>query len=119
MVIGKDMVTVVIPTFNEEEAIGLVLDEVRAAGYGNVLVVDGYSVDGTVKVAESRDLLTRLFVFRYVHNSLILLWLAVSVRVKTVRIVFITASNGRVGRTGWFPVKSVRLSSSILSASVR
>jgi dolichol-phosphate mannosyltransferase len=48
------MVTVVIPTFNEEEAIGLVLDEVKAAGYENILVVDGYSVDGTAKVAESR-----------------------------------------------------------------
>jgi len=54
MAIRKDMVTVVIPTFNEEKAIGMVLDEVRAAGYGNVLVVDGYSVDGTVKIAESR-----------------------------------------------------------------
>ena len=54
MAIGKDMVTVVVPTFNEEKAIGMVLDEVRAAGYKNVLVVDGYSVDGTVKIAESR-----------------------------------------------------------------
>ena len=54
MAIGKDMVTVVVPTFNEEKAIGLVLDEVRAAGYENVLVVDGYSVDGTAKLAESR-----------------------------------------------------------------
>ena len=54
MVISKDLVTVVVPTFNEEEAIGLVLDEVRAAGYENVLVVDGYSVDATAKLAESR-----------------------------------------------------------------
>ena len=41
MAISKDLVTVVVSTFNEEEAIGLVLDEVRAAGYENVLVVDG------------------------------------------------------------------------------
>jgi dolichol-phosphate mannosyltransferase len=54
MPISKDMVTVVVPTFNEEEAIGMVLDEVKAAGYENILVVDGYSVDGTAKVAESR-----------------------------------------------------------------
>ena len=54
MAIGKDEITVVVPTFNEEKAIGLVLDEVRAAGYENVLVVDGYSVDATVKLAESR-----------------------------------------------------------------
>jgi dolichol-phosphate mannosyltransferase len=53
-VIDKNMVTVVIPTFNEEKAIGLVLDEVRAAGFKNVLVVDGYSVDATTKIAESR-----------------------------------------------------------------
>ena len=52
--VGKDEVTVVIPTFNEEQAIGMVLDEVSAAGYENGLVVDGYSVDGTVKLAESR-----------------------------------------------------------------
>jgi len=54
MAISKDMVTVVVPTFNEEKAISLVLDEIRAVGYENILVVDGYSVDGTVKVAESR-----------------------------------------------------------------
>ena len=54
--VGKDEVTVVIPTFNEEQAIGMVLDEVSAAGYENVLVVDGYSVDGTVKLAESRGI---------------------------------------------------------------
>ncbi len=47
MPISKDMVTVVVPTFNEEEAIGLVLDELFESGYKNVLVVDGYSVDGT------------------------------------------------------------------------
>jgi glycosyltransferase involved in cell wall biosynthesis len=54
MSISKDEVTVVIPVLNEEKAICMVLDEVRAAGYENVLVVDGYSVDGTVKLAETR-----------------------------------------------------------------
>jgi dolichol-phosphate mannosyltransferase len=54
MSISKDQVTVVIPTFNEEEAIGLVLDELFEAGYKNVLVVDGYSVDATAKIAESK-----------------------------------------------------------------
>jgi len=52
MPIGKDLVTVVVPTFNEEKAIGLVLDELLEVGYKNVLVVDGYSEDGTVKAAE-------------------------------------------------------------------
>ena len=54
MAVSKDTVTVVIPTFNEEEAIGMVLDELFEAGYKNVLVVDGYSVDGTAKIAETR-----------------------------------------------------------------
>jgi len=54
MAIGKDLVTVVVPTFNEEQAIGLVIDELLEVGCKNVLVVDGYSVDGTVRVAESR-----------------------------------------------------------------
>jgi len=54
MSVGKHEVTVVIPTFNEEQAIGLVIDELMEVGYKNILVVDGYSSDGTVKVAESR-----------------------------------------------------------------
>jgi dolichol-phosphate mannosyltransferase len=52
--VSKDMVTVVIPTLNEEEAIGMVLDEVMAEGYRNILVVDGYSKDRTVEIAKSR-----------------------------------------------------------------
>ena len=52
--ISADMVTVVIPTLNEEEAIGKVLDEVIAEGYRNILVVDGYSTDRTVDIAKSR-----------------------------------------------------------------
>jgi glycosyltransferase involved in cell wall biosynthesis len=48
------MVTVVIPTLNEEEAIGPLIDEVKAAGYGRILVVDGYSKDGTARVAAER-----------------------------------------------------------------
>ena len=54
MPVGKHQVTVVIPALNEEKAIGLVLDELFEAGFKNVLVVDGYSVDGTVKIAEGR-----------------------------------------------------------------
>jgi len=49
--IRKDDVTVVVPTMNEEEAIGLVLEELKAEGYVNVLVVDGYSNDRTVEIA--------------------------------------------------------------------
>lgn len=52
--VTKDMVTVVIPTLNEEESIGLVIDELIAEGYRNILVVDGYSSDRTVEVAKSR-----------------------------------------------------------------
>lgn len=52
--VSKDMVTVVIPTLNEEEGIGLVIDGLLAEGYRNILVVDGYSSDRTVEVAKSR-----------------------------------------------------------------
>ncbi len=50
----REQVTVVIPTLNEEEAIGTLIEEVKAAGYNNVLVVDGYSKDGTRKIVEPR-----------------------------------------------------------------
>jgi len=51
--VSKDDVTVVVPTLNEEEAIGLVIQEIKQAGYHNILVVDGYSTDRTAKIAES------------------------------------------------------------------
>ncbi|MFQ5951753.1 MAG: glycosyltransferase family 2 protein, partial [Candidatus Geothermarchaeales archaeon] len=46
----------VIPTLNEGEAIGHVLDELLAEGYPNVLVVDGYSTDDTVAVTRERGI---------------------------------------------------------------
>ncbi|MCX8205582.1 MAG: glycosyltransferase family 2 protein, partial [Candidatus Nezhaarchaeota archaeon] len=54
MAVSKDSVTVVIPTYREEEAIGAVLDELSEEGYRNILVVDGYSEDRTVEIARSR-----------------------------------------------------------------
>ena len=50
---NKDEVTVVLPTLNEEEAIGRVIKELKLVGCCNILVVDGYSTDGTAEVAES------------------------------------------------------------------
>jgi dolichol-phosphate mannosyltransferase len=47
-------VTVVIPTLNEEEAIGPLIEETRTAGYEKILVVDGYSNDRTKEIAESK-----------------------------------------------------------------
>lgn len=50
----RDQVTIVIPTLNEEEAIGRLIDEIKAAGYGKILVVDGYSKDKTVEIAKAK-----------------------------------------------------------------
>ena len=50
----RDQVTVVIPTLDEEEAIGPLIDEVKAARYGKILVVDGYSKDKTVEIAKQK-----------------------------------------------------------------
>ncbi|MFB6141982.1 MAG: S-layer glycoprotein N-glycosyltransferase AglJ [Halorientalis sp.] len=47
-------VCVLIPTLNEAETIGTVVDEFRAAGFENVLVVDGHSTDGTQAIAEEQ-----------------------------------------------------------------
>lgn len=41
-----------IPTLNEEEAIGELIAEARAAGFAQILVVDGFSIDQTREVAE-------------------------------------------------------------------
>ena len=47
-------VTVVIPTLNEHESIGTVIDELRSEGFDNILVVDGDSKDGTPEIAKER-----------------------------------------------------------------
>jgi glycosyltransferase involved in cell wall biosynthesis len=46
------LVTIVIPTLNEQEAISKVLDELFSIGLKNILVVDGYSSDGTLDTAK-------------------------------------------------------------------
>ena len=48
------MLTIVLLTLNEEEAIGTVIDELKHEGYENILVVDGYSTDFTVKIAKEK-----------------------------------------------------------------
>ena len=50
--LNKNEVTIVIPTLNEEDGIELVVQELRAEGYSDLLVVDGYSIDNTVEIAK-------------------------------------------------------------------
>jgi dolichol-phosphate mannosyltransferase len=45
------IVTVVVPTLNEEEAIAKVIQELNSVGLHNIMVVDGYSRDKTVEIA--------------------------------------------------------------------
>ncbi len=52
--IPKEDITVVLPTLNEEKAIGKVIDELLSEGYTKILVVDGYSTDRTVEIARSK-----------------------------------------------------------------
>ena len=51
--IGPEDVTILIPTLNEEEAIGSVIQELKRYGYRNILIVDGYSNDRTVEIARA------------------------------------------------------------------
>jgi glycosyltransferase involved in cell wall biosynthesis len=44
-------VGVIVPAFNEEDNIGDVLCRLNSIGYSNILVIDGLSRDGTLKVA--------------------------------------------------------------------
>ena len=52
--VTPDQVTIVIPVLNEREAIGKVLDDLKGQGFDRVLVVDGYSDDGTLEIARSK-----------------------------------------------------------------
>jgi dolichol-phosphate hexosyltransferase len=47
------LLTIVIPTLNEQEAIGKVLDELFSIGLKNILVVDGYSSDLTLDTVKN------------------------------------------------------------------
>lgn len=47
-----NILTTVIPTLNEEQGLGKVLEELHSLGMRNVLVVDGYSTDRTVEIAQ-------------------------------------------------------------------
>ena len=53
----KNLLTVIIPTLNEVEGIGLVIDELLSVGIpkDSILVVDGGSTDGTVDIVKSKD----------------------------------------------------------------
>lgn len=46
----KDL-TIILPTLNEEVAIGPVIDELLQYGYNNILVIDGHSTDKTKEIA--------------------------------------------------------------------
>ncbi|MEM0024633.1 MAG: glycosyltransferase family 2 protein [Thermofilaceae archaeon] len=51
---SDELVTIMIPTLNEEEAIGPVIDELKGFGWNNILVVDGNSDDATRTIAASK-----------------------------------------------------------------
>lgn len=51
MAINKSEISVIIPTLNEEEAIGEVILDLYRCGFHDILVVDGYSEDRTREIA--------------------------------------------------------------------
>jgi dolichol-phosphate mannosyltransferase len=51
--ISRQDVTIVLPTLNEAVAIGSLIDEIHANGYYKILVVDGFSNDGTCSIAQA------------------------------------------------------------------
>ena len=51
MAVEKNEISVVIPTLNERAAIGQVIQDVQECGFHDILVVDGYSEDGTAEIA--------------------------------------------------------------------
>ncbi|MFB6139908.1 MAG: S-layer glycoprotein N-glycosyltransferase AglJ [Halosimplex sp.] len=52
--VAYDDVCVLVPTLDESETIGPVVESFRAEGFENVLVIDGGSTDGTPEIAERK-----------------------------------------------------------------
>ena len=50
----EEVVTFLIPTLNERDGIGLVIDEIKSLGFNKIIVVDGYSTDGTAEIAKEK-----------------------------------------------------------------
>jgi glycosyltransferase involved in cell wall biosynthesis len=50
--VSHEETTIVIPTLNEAGAIGKILVDLKREGFANILVVDGYSKDGTPEIAK-------------------------------------------------------------------
>jgi len=48
----KDNVCILIPTLNEAPTIGDIIRKFKSMGFSDILVIDGHSTDGTVKMAE-------------------------------------------------------------------
>lgn len=46
------MPAIIIPTFNEEQGVGKVIDDFKKQGYTDIYVVDGFSTDRTVAIAK-------------------------------------------------------------------
>jgi dolichol-phosphate hexosyltransferase len=53
--LGKEDVTIVVPTLNEEKAIEAVLKNLLTEGFKKILVVDGNSKDRTVAIAKQHE----------------------------------------------------------------
>jgi len=54
----RDDVTIIVPVLNEADAIPSILKEIQDEGYSKILVIDGYSVDGTYEIV--RDMGVRV-----------------------------------------------------------
>ncbi|WP_297519489.1 S-layer glycoprotein N-glycosyltransferase AglJ [Thermococcus sp.] len=52
--IDYNNITIVIPTLNEEDGIGKVIDAFKEQGYTNILVIDGNSKDKTREIAKEK-----------------------------------------------------------------
>ena len=62
---NKNQIEILIPTYNEEKNINLVIKELNAEGFSNITILDANSEDKTVEIQLFMSPCTRIFMLKF------------------------------------------------------